>query len=614
MQCWLVARRRLAISKESMISNKRHSLWIAAVLAGVGFPAFAAEFVPPAEGPVAFRRDKVPLDADAMATLSRQLELLARGLNAGTPADFRGAAQMLALALALDPANARARELVAAYQKGGHKPEGDAERLEKSRARIWQYIAWLETPEAGSQGQALAACLKDVIIISDPKNPKAAALHEAGEKGAWAGWVPAISAYETKAVASVDDPQDPAPEVKPEPASEILLEQAQVSTLLWQMVGKGDSASWVLAPGPLQMTAKKVAQDNGDGGGNPLDGESFTVTVGSGEHGGSLAQIGHSIKNLLKNHHGKLPRGVRVSITSKELERSLESKKRQSISAAAAVLASSAISGREPGAIILGQVDETGAFRLSTSFWDQLRALGKGSGQRLIVPAESASYLPSMLALEKPSFFMDYEVMLAADFTQLLELSGKTPQGPLAAAISEFGKIRERLGNQDVRQYIANTFVKQRLMAVLQDAPSHFSSKMLLVQAAGSRPTLLPRPVLAAEIRRALEPMAWILSLQDYDSLKSADLPKFGETYELCRTRVDALERYAEKNDRPLIEKAREVVIGVRNIDRATRTRGEDYVVTQAIQKARSEFKLLSKPFNEELAIAIGDATAEKDR
>jgi hypothetical protein len=597
-----------------MISNRRHSLWIAAVLAGVGFPAFAVEFVPPAEGPVAFRRDKVPLDAEAMAALSRQLEMLARGLSPETPADFRGAAQMLALALALDPANARARELVSVYQKGRHEAAGDVERLEKSRARIWQYIAWLETPEAGSQGQALAACLKDVIIISDPTNPKATALREAGEKGAWAGWVPAVSVYEKQAVAATDDPKNPKPEVTPDPQSELLLEQAQVLTLLWQMVGKEETASWVLAPGPLQMTAKKVERTAGDGGETPADGGPLSITVGSGENGGSLAQIGHSIKNLLKKQHENLPRGVSITITSKELERSLESKKRQSISAAAAVLASAAITGRAPGAIIIGQVDETGAFKLPTAFWDQLRALGKGSGQRLILPAEAASYLPSMLALEKPSFFMDYEVMLAADFSQLLELSAGKPEGPLAAAITEFGKIRERLGTQDLRQYIANTFVKQRLMAVLQDAPAHFSSKMLLVQAAGSRPTLVARPVLAAEIRRALEPMEWILRLQDSSSMKSSDMPKLSETYESCRSRVDALERYAEKNDRPLIEMARELVIAVRNLDRASRTRGENNAVQQAVQKAASELKLLARTTNEDLAVAAGDAPSEKDR
>jgi hypothetical protein len=590
-----------------MISRTRYSLCVAALLAGMGFSLGAADFAPPAEGPVAFRRDKIPLDADALAGLSKNLEMLARGLNAESPADHRGAAQMLALALALDPANARARELVSEYQENRHKPVADADKLEKSRARIWQYITWLETPEAGSQGQALAACLKDVIVISDPKNPKAPALREAGEKGAWAGWVPAISAYEPKELAKIDDPAKPAPEIAPEPEKEILLENAQVHTMLWRMTGKGEAANWSLAAAPLQMTAKKIVKT--DAGGDQQGEQPFMISIGSTQDGGSMGQLGFPLRALLKNHHGNLPPGVMVTITSKELENSFESKKRQSISAAVAVLASSAITGREPDAIIIGQVDETGAFKLPTSFWDQLQSLGKGSGQRLVLPAEAAAYLPSVLALETPGFFMDHEVLLAADFKQLINLSSKTPEGPLATATAEFRKIRERLGTQDVRQYITNTFVKQRLAAVLQDAPTHFSAKMLLIQAAGNRPTLVSRPVLAAEIRRALDPMAWLLKFQN----RSSEIPegsRIGQTYELCRDRVDALERYAEKNDRTLVEHARTLVTSIRTLDRATRTRGETYMVSEAVRSANTEMNRLERELGDELAEAAGDASS----
>lgn len=594
-----------------MITKTRYSLCVAALLAGMGFSLGAADFAPPAEGPVAFRRDKIPLDTDALAGLSKNLEILASGLNAETPADHRGAAQMLALALALDPANARARELVSEYQEKRHKPVADVDKLEKSRARIWQYITWLETPEAGSQGQALAACLKDVIVVSDSKNPKVPALREAGEKGAWTGWVPAISAYEPQEIAKIDDPAKPAPEITPEPKNEILLENAQVYTLLWQTTGKGNATNWILATAPLQMTAKKIAKPDA------VDGQQveqpFMISIGSNQVGGAMGQIGFPIRALLKNQHGNLPHGVMVTITSKELEKSFESKKRQSISAAAAVLASSAITGCEPDAIIIGQVDETGAFKLPPSFWDQLQALGKGNGQRLVLPAEAAAYLPSVLALEKPGFFMDYEVLLAADFKQLLNLAAKTPEEPLATATAEFRMIRERAGTQDVRQYITNSYVKQRLAAVLQDAPTHVSAKMLLIQAAGNRPTLVSRPVLAAEIRRALEPMAWLLKFQN-NSSEISEGSRIGQTYELCRDRVDALERYAEKNDRTLLDHARTLVTSIRTLDRATRTRGENYMVSQAVRSANNEMNRLARAFSDELADAASDAPSFPNR
>jgi len=590
---------------------KRLPLWIACLLAGAGLPLHAADFAPPAEGPVAFRRDKIPLDVDALSMLSRNLVTLASALDGDTPVRRRGAAQMMALALALDPANGSARELMLAYQEDRHKPSADAAMLEKSRARVWQYISWLETPEAGSQGQALATCLKDVIVISDPENPKAAALRDAAQKGAWAGWIPAISAYESKAEVASNDPVKPAPEAFPEIKNDIRLDKARVQTVLWQKMGKSDEDKWVLAMAPLEMTATLAGP--GDDGGNHGANQPLSIQIGSNHDGGSLGQLGNVVRALLKKQQENLPHGVQITITSKELASALESKKRVSISAAAAVLASSALSGREPDAVILGQVDDTGAFKLPTGFWDQLQALGKGTGQRLVLPAEAATILPSMLALEKPGFFMEYEVLLAADFKQLLELSAKTPEGPVANATAEFRRIRERAGTQDVRQYIANSFVKQRLTAVYQDAPVHFSSKMLLIQAAGNRPTLVVRSVLASEIRRSLEPMVWLVKTQD----NGGDFPeasKIGQTYEICRTRVDALERYADKGDRSLIDHARELVIAIRNLDRATRTRGENYVVQQAVRSAHTELNRQAKEFNEELAGAVGDSLAPGER
>ena len=79
-------------------------------------------------------------------------------------------------------------------------------------------------------------------------------------------------------------------------------------------------------------------------------------------------------------------------------------------------------------------------------FWYQLQALGKGKGQRLVLPAEAAAYLPSILAMEKPEFFFDYEVLLASDFKQLLDLTAKKPKEPLASATAKFREIRERAG------------------------------------------------------------------------------------------------------------------------------------------------------------------------
>ncbi len=597
----LVGETGFDLSKDRMNASRSWAWAVVGWLAA--FPGLrAADFVMPAEGPVAFRRDKLPIDPDAMVHLSRGVESLARGLNAESAADLRGAAQMIALALALDPANTRARELAEAYRTEQHEPDADMDRLERSRARIWQNIGWLETAEAGADGQALAACLKDVIVISDPKNPKAAAIRAAGEKGAWSGWVPALAAFEGGAVAANPEPAPESPEDTPAPPPSSFLESASMPVLLWQNAGREDAPKWVLTPAVAEMSATRVGAEAAATGEKP----GFALKIGEGEEHGPLSATARMVTGFLRKVHGKLPEDLRVVIRSKGFESSSNSKKRQTVSAVCAVLANAAITGVEPDAVVIGQVEEDGSFKLPTSFWNQIQSLGKGTGRRLILPAEAASVLPSLLALEKPEFFMQYEVLLAKDGAELLALCAKTPAEALASPLGKFREIRERMGTQDVRQYIGNSFVKQRLMAVQQEAPYHFSARALLVQASGNRPTLVARSVLASELLRAMEPLRPIVAMQDHNADEKL-MGKVSQIYDQSRTAVDALERYTDKADQALFTEAREAVGALRNIERAARARGEQWNVAEAVRAARREFVKLFREFEYTAMEAIGE-------
>lgn len=560
------------------------------LLAGMSAGLWAGEFAAPEAGPVAFRRDQIPLDVDTMVQLSSQLATLARGLNGDTAPRRRCAAQMLALAMALDPANTKPRDLLAEYQKGRHAPKADAKELEENRTRISQQFAWLENPEAGAQGHALAACLKDVLVSSDPKRPVDAPSNESEEKGAWAGWVPPLSAYQPKVVPKHDPSNNPDPNPEPVDVPKILLSHASVSALLWHKIESEESdATWVLSSEPLRMSALKLSGD--------LNSERpFSIGIGPPANQGPFEQVSTTLLQLLQQQYPKLPAGYRISITSPQLEQSMLSNHRQSLSGAAAVLASAAITGQEPEAIILGQIDASGAFKLPSNFWGCLQALlGKGKRQRLVMPTEAAPILPSLLAMETPGFFFEYEVLLASNFQELLEQSAKNPPEPLAKAVTQFGIIREKAGVQDIRHYITNRFVRQRLAEVSRDAPCHFSAKMLLIQAAGERPTVVPRKVLAAELRRTVTPMDWIyknavIVTEEWKVTKeknyvnystygyrfsAADIVKVGQIYEAARSQVDRLQRYVEKKDAALLEMALKDILVIRDLHKVLRTRGD---------------------------------------
>ncbi len=560
----------------------------------------AGNFVAPAEGPVAFRRDKIPLDADTMAGLSKQLVTLARGLDGETSVNRRAAAQMLALATALDPGNTEARNVISQLQKEKYRPHPEAEPLEKSRSGVWQYLSWLETPEAGSQAHALAACLSDVMVVSDPNHPRAQAVLAKGERGAWKGWIAEVADFEKVVIPEIAAPEDPEPHEVEVAGSGILLEKAQVSTVMWAKSTKEEGALWEQKVAPLQMTAKvRKSQD-----GKPTP---FSISIGPQGGEGALQELSAMLVELLKTQHSALPEGARIMISSSESSLQISPTRRQSISAAAAVLADAAVSGREPDATILGVVDETGAFKLPTGFWGQLQALGSGTGRRLILPAAAAEFLPCMLALERPQLFLDHEILLASNFQELVALSAKEPDEAMAKTLASFREIREKAGTQPLGQYVANSFVRRRLVDIVQTAPYHFSAKMLAIQGAGNRPTYVTRPVLAAELQRAIAPMEWMMK-RGTSHLNPLELERLGTTYDLCREQVDRLIRYASKDDRPLVDSVADMVIEIRTMDRAARTRGENYDLQSAILIAYTKLTNAYQAVAVELANATGEA------
>jgi len=580
-------------------------LRIAALIVGTGSLLCAADltlFVPPAEGPVAFRRDKIPLDADTMVSLSKHLETLARGLGADAAVNRRAAAQMLALALALDPANTRAREVITGYKENRHKPDAELIQLENSRAAVWQAIGWLESPDSGSNGQALANCMKDVIAISDPKNPKASSLRDAGEKGQWTGWIPAITAYEPqREITKTETPKERVKEFTDTSVGKtaVLLDHAEVHTMLWKRTKKDGVTKWVFTPAPLQMSISKLEKDD-------TGNHDFSIAVGSAWSSTTFTKVEATLKNLLEKQHPDLPKDIRVTITSKELEESLQSRKLHTISAAVAVLANAAITGVEPDAIVIGQIDESGDYKLPPAFWDQIQALGKGKGRHLVLPAEAEPLMPAILAMENPGFFLDYEVLLAPDLKGLLEIMTQKPDSPLAGVLAKFREIREKAGTKDIRQYIANSFVRGRLAEITQETPNHLSARMLLIQAEGKRPTLVTRKVLAAELRHALEPMEWICDKPDED-LTTQCIPKLLTTFELCRNNVEGFDRHVEKADRDLLDRTRAVVTAIRDTERIARTRGESYYVRVAVRSARSDLVAKHKELSDLLVHESGD-------
>lgn len=232
---------------------------LAALLLSIGATIGHARFAAPAEGPVPFRRDRLPLDAEAMAELSKHLEGLARSLDPATARDRRGAAQLLALAAALDPRNADVPRSITTMRQGGRPPQPAADATEHAVEGVTRSLRWLDRSDGGHDARALTACLKDVLPLVDPDNLLLQLSSGDGERGDWKSWIPEPSAYEPEPKATVKEPQEPpAPTETPSAApAPIIPRRSEIRAVVWQRQTGNGLARWQLQPGAVRLDASR---------------------------------------------------------------------------------------------------------------------------------------------------------------------------------------------------------------------------------------------------------------------------------------------------------------------------------------------------------------------
>lgn len=538
--------------------------------------AHAAPFVAPTDANPPFRRDLLPIDTDSMVTLSRDLAVLSHGIPLETATERRAVAQSLALALALDPANTSARDTISELVEGKIPNHAKFAKLIKAKARIWQIHAWLNTPQAGTDGNLLGEMIGDAASILDPENPAAVELRSTPEKAQWQDWVAPLSAFEEKLVAKNDTEKtdiDPFEGVKPDiPAPD---KPATNSPAITLMAGRLTSVlyvydelakSWELRPTSIEMKAKT----DGDG--------SFKIeVVGTpGEQQQIQKRVARPIREALAKLHSELPKNGLISITTNSGREYSIGRNGSKMTGPAFILANSAFVGTETDATVLLSLDDKGKIIAPNFFWRQVNALNKGAGGRLVVPAGTEEYFVAMLTLEDPMFFLKYEVLVASSPEEFMEFCAKTPSEGNATAFANFQEIKTKADENALGSYLSNRYVRQRLQEIVDTAPYHLSAKLLEKQGAGERPRTLTKKLLASEIWRAITPISDLVK-QDLRVANDANVSKIEDIYDTMRDDLDRLDRYAGMRDRDLVSQGKDAAITVRTLARALRSRSDDF-------------------------------------
>ena len=571
-----------------------------------------AEFVPPAEGPVPFRRDKLPVDVETMTALSRQLAVMAR-TAAAEGQSLRGVAQMTALALALDPENRQARELIDALKEDKQPSADGPEEVERARNRSWQALAWLEMPEAGADGQALAACLGDVLVISDPKHPKARDRQASGEQGLWKSWVADESAFRPKEEEREPEMTEKDDEEEPEAGSEVGQKELAISELsapmpVWHYDREFKRTKLDLVPVKLRIRTPDTDDDDDDG----KEGESSPANQGlvievSGE--GMTERFLKAMKPVevaMAARHGSFPPGKEVKLDLGRIDYSM-SRNGMALTGATALLIEGAYTGKVPAATVLAVVDENGKLSLPPRFWETLRALsGASPGTRIVLPDEAADFLTSLVVMDDAAFFMKNEVLLAGTVDELCDLASPTPKENIAEGFKRFEEVRKVGQGKALGTFVAHPATQQRLREVAGALPVHASARMLALQGSGSRPRFLQRPILAREIRTALGPLDYIATTHPED-IEVEDLEA---AHKASRELLDGMTGYIELRDRDLHKAATDMADSLRPLARVMEKKSYDdndgirWKKREACNTARLEYLRVLR----ELGQVAGDA------
>ncbi|MFM2198591.1 MAG: hypothetical protein RLZZ505_2023 [Verrucomicrobiota bacterium] len=577
----------------------------------------ATNFVPPTEAVPPFRRDKLPIDTDAMLSLSQTMTLLSRSAAMDEAPQRRAAAQALALALALDPANASARDILSSMIEEKHLRDPDPERLDQAKDKVWKLNDWLSTPEAGNDGNLLADLLGDTAAALDPEHPSASGWLDSGERGKWDGWVAPVTSFKehvdiTPPVMAGNEPEaESDPEFPNESPDEtenpgLKLSSASIKTVLYEF--RPVTNSYVLGPVTVSMQASPHPDElEGVPGGEGLQ---INVTCQETMRWEVSQKVSDPIIQALANlHHvkkGKLTEGI-VNISTGKGETYSFRRNSSDLTGPGFILANSALTGVAPDAFFVGKLDPKGeGLEIPEFFWKKLATLDDGPGGRLVVPAAAEKYLTALLAMEKPDFFLKYEVLIASSPADAIRLCAMEPDPELASTLAKFQEIKDKSSTAALGSYLANTHVRKRLVEISQAAPYHLSAKLLAIQGAGARPRALEKKILAAEIFAAVDPLDAFSEMELWQ-LDAAKISAMDKTQEETRERLGRILRYAEMRDRELVKSAEDVLADLRTMIRFMRDRRELFEKTEDITRAHRTFREANQTLRRELALLTGD-------
>ena len=527
-------------------------LLVAAILIlALSLPAVAGvRFLPPGDERPLFRRDLLPLETDTIPALSRHLTgLVRRDLEEEDAASLRAQAQLIALALQLDPVNQRARQRLRQLREGGEIRARSSDEIASDLADIEAIATWLLAPAAGSEGRLLAQLIVDPLRVLHPDLALCRLAGPEGEAERWRGTVPPVTAYlRSQPDQPLAEPETTAPGA-PETGSQQRPRFSSATVTLQTPVylvhegGRG-WRRWSKGQQELVTAQLDLIPEFAEGSFLDFPGEPDNVS----------SAVEERVRHVLTKEWGALPadQAHAVSLSSNRYNK----RNQLTLSGPLALMLHASLSRAtlRPDLILLGAISREGIFELPVHGWTALKSAfsGESSGGRLLVPASAGPQIRDLLVLEKNSFFVNYEVFGVNSLEDALVLGRTDGTTDLAEASRLFAEFQEVAKGKQLGELSSNSHVRERMTRILELAPNHYSARMVLLHGSPSRPLKFRASTVALELAECLEIMQQSLGDRSLPDLKPASLRK---SEERCLELLKALKEHTTTPHQKLVSR-----------------------------------------------------------
>ncbi|GAA5496445.1 hypothetical protein Rhal01_02629 [Rubritalea halochordaticola] len=550
-------------------------------------PLLAVTYHEPSDDIVMIRTDRLPIDTDTMKWLSHQLVIIAERESPGTAVDMRTNAQLIALAQILDNENREAKRFNDLLKRGQSYDTTSTDQVTKATSRVWSLVNFLSNKEAGNEANLLADCIKDTMLVIDPKHPSLSEFRASAKR--WEGKVAQLDKFKGRGRQIADNPRvtdEPIdPPVIAENDDEDMPEKQKEETLT-----NNKASKWHALTGNIISPVQEYARiDNKDRYRDEITSISVEILPGKADKDNKLqfecyprpqhdGKLEYEIKKKLGNEWKDLP-NAKIKL---KLKNSLSNRDQKYLVSNLLVFLDSSLADNKYSSktLTLTNVDDNGDFSRGYSFWHTMRLVAATEeGRRILVPQHAEDDLRQLIALEKPEFFVKNEIIVVNSLKEARSYSGKLTDPKIKEACELYAEFQDVAESRSIGALTANKHVRERLEKILALMPNHISAKMLLLQGSGQRPIKLESKFLAYELDDITSDIVPIIREAAKFGAKYTDYSnKTDVVASKMEKELEVIKNYVDSADDAMYETAEDLVSNLKILSRAvSRNRNKDY-------------------------------------